>query len=221
MNTGYVLGSALGEAIGPTLLMFGLSALALQHERKTKMGWARALSLFIVAVLLCAVANVVMFFSVPALLTDTGVTAWGLVQIFVLPLLVSMMTIQLFWPRQPIQPLAATRRFLRPPFYSPKRINTPLKRVGYVLFWVGALLTVGALLAFAVLRFRPGYWGNFLYGLFVGWPSEFVDDLAGYWGRPYRIVIAIGLVIWFVGFVLSYAHDQTIGRFVRWVKTGQ
>jgi hypothetical protein len=221
MNTGYVLGAALGEAIVPTLLMFSLSALGLQHERKARMGWARVLSLFVVAVLLCALANAIMFFSVPTLLTDSGVTAWGLVQIFVMPLLISVLTIQLLWPRQSIQPVAVAQRFLRPPFYSPARINTPLKRVGYVLFWIGAVLTVGALLAFAVMRFRPGYWGDFLYGLFVGWPSQFIDDLLGYWGRPYRIVAAIGLVVWLVGLFLSYAYDQTFGRFVRWVKTGQ
>lgn len=221
MNIGYVLGAALGEAIVPTLLMFGLSALALQHECKAKMGWARALSLFVVAVLLCAVANAVMFLSVPALLTDTGITAWGFVQSFVLPLLISVLTIQLLWPREPTQPLATVSRFLRAPFYSPTHINTPLKRVGYVLFWAGALLTIGALLAFAVLHFRPGYWGSFLYGLFIGWPLQFIDDLAGYWGRPYRIVTAIGFASWLVGFFLSYAHDQTVGRFVRWVKTGR
>jgi hypothetical protein len=210
MDTGYVVGEALRQAIVPTFFVFSLSALALQHERKAKMSYLRTLWLFVVAVLLCAIANAAIFLYLPVLVADTGVTAWSLVKSLVLPLLVSVITIHLLWPRQPMQPVATMRQLLHALFCNPSHVNTPLKRVGYVLFWVGALLTVVALLTFTLrwsLQGRRDY---------------FFHVLLNYdWASPYFIAIEIGCVMWLIGFFLSYAHDQTVGRFVHWVKTGQ
>ena len=102
MNVGYVLGAAFGSAIGPTLLMFGLSALAIQNHRKAKLGWGRALAFFIVAVLVGTAVNAVLYFSSPSLLTSSDFSAFDILQIFVLPLVVSVATLLLLWkPKTP------------------------------------------------------------------------------------------------------------------------
>jgi drug/metabolite transporter (DMT)-like permease len=102
MNIGYVLGAAFGSAIGPTLLMFGLSALAIQNHRKAKLGWWRTLALFVVAVLVGTAMNPVLYFFNPSLLTSTEFSTLDILQIFVIPLLVSVATILLLWkPKTP------------------------------------------------------------------------------------------------------------------------
>jgi len=97
MNASFVLGAAFGQAFAMTLIMFALSALAIQSQRKAKLGWKNTLTLFVVAEAVMTAINAMLFFSVPSLLTGKEESALSTVQTFVLPLIVSAGTLLLLW----------------------------------------------------------------------------------------------------------------------------
>lgn len=97
MNIGFVLGAAVGQAFAMTLIMFALSALAVQGSRKAKLGWKKTLSLFLVAMGIMTLINAAFFFVVPSLLTSKEESTLSIVQTFILPLIVSIGTLLLLW----------------------------------------------------------------------------------------------------------------------------
>jgi FtsH-binding integral membrane protein len=97
MNASFVLGAALGQAFAATLITFALSALAIQNQRKAKLGWQKTVTLFVIAVAIMTVINVVLFFSAPSLLTSKEESTLSIVQSLILPLTVSVGTLLLLW----------------------------------------------------------------------------------------------------------------------------
>ncbi len=93
MNTGYVLGAAFGQAFAMTLIMFALCALAIQSQRKAKLGWQKTLVFFSIAWAIMTIVNAILFFSAPSLLTSKEDSILSIVQTFVLPLIVSAGTL--------------------------------------------------------------------------------------------------------------------------------
>lgn len=97
MNASFVLGAAFGQAFAMTLIMFALSALAIQSQRKAKLGWQKTLTLFVIAVAIMTVINAILFFAVPSLLTSKEESTLSIVQTFILPLIVSAGTLLMLW----------------------------------------------------------------------------------------------------------------------------
>lgn len=97
MNTGFLLGTAFGGAFASTLLMFIISALAIQGQRKAKLGWQKTLLFFVVSVAIVTAINVVIFTFNPSLITSAEMSALSIFLEFVIPLLVSIGTLLLLW----------------------------------------------------------------------------------------------------------------------------
>ncbi len=108
---------------------------------------------------------------------------------------------------------------MRLPFYDTNRLDTPTKRVGYILLLLGVGITITSILIFSVIKFRPGYWGRgYFYSIFIGWPTEFIDDFMDQ--GIYRKVFFLGVCLSVIGFMISFAYDSTLGRLLHWIKTG-
>jgi hypothetical protein len=97
MNTGFVLGAAFGQSFAGVLIMFALSALALQSQRKAKLGWKKTLLFFLIALAVLTAINIALFFSNPSLLTNNEESVFGIFHTFGLPLIVSAGTLLLLW----------------------------------------------------------------------------------------------------------------------------
>lgn len=97
MNAGFVLGAALGQSFAGTLIMFALCALAIQSQRKAKLGWQKTLTLFAIALSIMTAVNALIFFSEPSLITSNDESVWSVLQSYVLPLIVSAGTLLLLW----------------------------------------------------------------------------------------------------------------------------
>lgn len=97
MNTGYVLGAAFGQAFVMILIMFSLCAIAIQGQRKVKLGWQNTLIFFTIALAIMTAINSFIFFSMPSLLTSGEESLLSIVQSYVLPLIVSAGTLLLLW----------------------------------------------------------------------------------------------------------------------------
>lgn len=102
MDFGFVLGSAFGGAFAMTLIMFTLCAVAIQSQRKAKLGWQKTLFLFAVSLTIMTAINLALFISTPSLLTDNEDSALSIIQTFILPLIVCAGTLLLLWkPKGP------------------------------------------------------------------------------------------------------------------------
>lgn len=102
MNAGFLLGSAFGGAFAMTLIMFALCAVAIQHQRKAKLGWQKTLMFFVIALIIMTAINLVLFISDPSLLTSNEESALSIIQTFIFPLIVSAGTLLLLWkPKGP------------------------------------------------------------------------------------------------------------------------
>lgn len=100
MNTGIILAVAFGQAFAGTLIMFAVSALAIQKQRKAVLGWQKTLLYFAIALMIMTVINAFLFFSNPSLLTSNETSAFSIFHGFVLPLLVCVGTLLLLWKPQ-------------------------------------------------------------------------------------------------------------------------
>lgn len=96
MTFSYILGTAVGGA-GIVLLWFPLSALAIQSQRKAKLGWKNALIYFLIAIGVMALINIAILLIQPSLLTSSDTNYFSLFHTMGLPLLVSIGTLMLFW----------------------------------------------------------------------------------------------------------------------------
>lgn len=97
MDTTHLLTAASGDAFSLTLIMFPLVVLAVQHERKAKLGIAQGLGLFVLSVIVCAAANAWVFYFYPSLLASPEQSSLDGLRRFGLPLLVSAITVLALW----------------------------------------------------------------------------------------------------------------------------
>jgi len=109
---------------------------------------------------------------------------------------------------------------MRLPLYNAARINSPGKRLGYVAFVTGIASASVSLALFLIGEFHPGYWGNVWEGVFFGWPQQFWRDWNYSSNAEYRRFCYGGAGIGILGWLFSYGYDATMGRLVRWVRTG-
>lgn len=108
MNYGAIFGFAVGQAFAGTLIMFALCALALQSQRKAKLGWKRTFFYFVISLAIMASLNIVIFLVWPAQRMGGETGYFGIFQMFVLPFLVSAATLLLLWKPKLTSPANAT-----------------------------------------------------------------------------------------------------------------
>ena len=109
---------------------------------------------------------------------------------------------------------------MRPPLFNSRRLDSPIKRVGYSALIVGVFVAIASLGLFFVFEFRPGIWTSTLCGLFFGCPSQFWRDWNDYYETSYRRICYGRVSLSLVGWFLSYGYEATIARFITWVRTG-
>jgi hypothetical protein len=97
VDIGYLVGSALGRAFLSTLITFAFAALAIQTQRKAKLGSRNAVTFFGIAFAIVSVVNVGLYLAVPTLLTDSAMTPLGLLQFLGLPFAVSVLVLRALW----------------------------------------------------------------------------------------------------------------------------
>ena len=101
--------------------------------------------------------------------------------------------------------------------YRPELQDTPLKRIGYLLFIVGLPITIGSLMHF-FHDFRPGQYGNPWRGIFLGWPNQISREIRHY---EHRQVLLSGIGLMTVGWMLSYGYNRLLGKLVQWIRVGR
>lgn len=97
MNNGFVFGAAFGSAFAGTLIMFAVSALAIQNQKKAKLGWQKTLLYFAIALATMTAINSFRFFANPSLLKSNETSLRSLFCDFGLPLIVSVGTLLWLW----------------------------------------------------------------------------------------------------------------------------
>lgn len=97
----FIIASAFGSAIASTILFFGLCAFVMQRQRKAKLGWMRGFKLFRIALFANTIVNTVLYLSIPSLLFERSGQEvsmwWTFLQPAIFPLLISGVTLILFW----------------------------------------------------------------------------------------------------------------------------
>ena len=97
MGIGAFVIGCIANAIGSLILMFPLAALAVKGHRKAKLGWGRGFVLLGVAVLLVSLTNFILFKIEPSLMRASELTLAGALQMFLVPLTVSLAVLYAFW----------------------------------------------------------------------------------------------------------------------------
>ena len=102
MGSGAFVVACLASAIGSLILMFPLAALAVRGHRKLKLGWGKGFALFGITILVVAILNFAFFSAKPALLNSSEMSLLSSVQMFLVPLAVSLAVLYVLWrPKAP------------------------------------------------------------------------------------------------------------------------
>ncbi len=91
------------------------------------------------------------------------------------------------------------------------RLNSPIKRVGFVVSIFGSLLFAASVIGYISNRRN--------YGVYV---DEFFREsvLMGYWAHWYQILGGIGFWMAATGLLVVLFYDKTIGRLMLWIRFG-
>ncbi|SXH14439.1 hypothetical protein [Klebsiella pneumoniae] len=94
------------------------------------------------------------------------------------------------------------------------KLNTPTKRVGIIVFFVGCAIAFSSALSADLLRR-----GDFLWNLW-----RFVSDAVtfhhSYRNVASRLFFAAGFYLMIIGFLFSYLYDLTAGKLISWIRNG-
>ncbi len=211
-----LLAHIFGSGLVSALLFFSLTYLIFSKRLKFKFSSLKFVALLLLSAL---VIGIIQYIDPQSFRSDD--TFWSLFFIFGVPIIISWVVIKIAYFLGP--KMASFENIARHvlPYNSPK-LNTPIKRFGYLLLILGSSIAIISLLTFSFYEFLPGYWDNFLYGLFIGWPSEFVEELFKYkYTGRYRQIIGISVGLASIGFLLSIAYDKTVGIIATWIRTGK
>ena len=85
---------------------------------------------------------------------------------------------------------------------------TPINRIGFVVFCIGALLLVVSLLATVEFRYDGPHIANIYELLFLR---------ERYW---WQSTFRIGLPMAFFGAWFAWFYEPTVGRLIRWIRLG-
>ena len=89
---GYIVGSAIGEAIIPTLIMFALCVAATSKKFRS-LGWLRGIVRFLVAVGIAAAGNVALFILFPQAASSSAFSYVTIFQVAFIPLAASLVSL--------------------------------------------------------------------------------------------------------------------------------
>lgn len=92
-----------------------------------------------------------------------------------------------------------------PTLASPK-LNTPIKRLGFLVLVLGVAL---CLLTFIIFEVQYSH-RDFLDAMF--------NRPYNYWG--YKISMLCGLLLASVGYICSFQYEHTLGKLAKWVRSG-
>ncbi|HBT0133028.1 TPA: hypothetical protein MAZ80_003900 [Klebsiella pneumoniae] len=94
------------------------------------------------------------------------------------------------------------------------KLNTPTKRAGIIVFFVGFAIAFSSVLAADLLRR-----GDFLWNLW-----RFVSDAVvfhySYRNVESKLFFAAGFYLMIIGFLFSYLYDLTVGKLINWIRNG-
>lgn len=200
------LPSILGGGLASTLLLFPVAYLALAGQFKFKMSDGRKILLFLLCVPLVGAIQL-------ALGGVDSTLAYGFLELFAVPLLVPLLVClavifvayqfdrgRIRFPPSPLRWLGST----------PSTPSTPTTRAGFVVL-VASTLTFFVALAFHLLTFR--------YSRFDLWDFLFAEYMGH---RGIDVWIArISACTALLSYVLAYHYDRTVGRLLRWVRSGE
>ena len=93
---GYVVGTAIGEAVIPTLIMFALCAAAVSKRHEMPLGWLRGTARFIVAIGIAAAGNLALFLLFPQLASSSSFSYATIIQVAFIPLAASLISLLTF-----------------------------------------------------------------------------------------------------------------------------
>lgn len=94
---GYIIGAAVGEAVLPTMLFYGLAVAAIRSRRNEPLGWLRGSALFGLAVALVGLSNIVIYAAAPGQIMRAELNQLAILQSLLIPLTVSVLVLLLFW----------------------------------------------------------------------------------------------------------------------------
>jgi hypothetical protein len=87
------------------------------------------------------------------------------------------------------------------------RLNEPRRRIAFLVFVLGIAICAGT---FVIYEIRDPY---------IGFLDAMFNRPFNYYG--YKIAMAIGLALAGTGYITAFHYDSTVGRIIRWIKTGK
>lgn len=94
------------------------------------------------------------------------------------------------------------------------KLNTPTKRAGMFVFFVGFAIAFSSSLSADLLRR-----GDFLWNLWR-FVSDAVTFHLSYRNVASKLFFAAGFYLMIIGLLFSYLYDQTIGKLINWIRNG-
>lgn len=109
-----------------------------------------------------------------------------------------------------------------------KKLNTPTKRIGAIFVIIGVLfmLTASVIRTYKYATFwNPYSQPPKAYQYILIWLDKLTDSLITSlslhtWSSDFSILMLTGFCLFIVGMLMSYLYDVTIGRVIKWIKTG-
>jgi hypothetical protein len=194
---GYLASQALGEAVVPTLLWFGICALAYQGSRKVRLSCKRAIVLFGCSLPTVAAFSFVLYYNDPHSALTSGFGWRDVSRGFYAPIIASLSALLLFGPSH-AQPAIAAR--------PARQLDTPGKRIAALVALTGGLICAGAFVAFEMSDH------------YVGFARALFDSPHRYVG--FKLVMITGALLATLGGLFAFLYDETLGRIAAWTNTG-
>lgn len=213
-----IIFSAMGMALGALIITFPIAVILVRVLRFEKLP---LLNLFPLLGFCVAFLTPIYLFE-DLINNSVNLTNWDFLFSLIFPFLIPIIILSLYWrPKPPItQALPAkvnptslqstdaadtvtvvpTKVNRNPP--TPSRLNTPGKRLWFLVFVFGLVL------------------GAVTYTVFeIKYPRDFMDSILSSYPRytSYRIAMAISVSAIVSGLLMSYLYDYTIGRLFNWV----
>ncbi len=197
MNT---LTFVIGSGFVSTLIFFPIAYYALTGQFKFKFSSSKIAWLFFLSIPLVGVLQAILG-------GGNSESLFGWFVLFVIPLAACLTVIFATYRLSLTHPEEPRGGGIAAAINAP--LNTPQKRVAFLLIWVGVLVMLFSMV------FCPYTLSTFIY-LAIQKP---VIGMGASYGS-YIIVFWIGFIVAIAGAVSAYAYDNTVGPLMRWIKGG-
>lgn len=210
--------SAIGMSLGYLIITFPIAVILVRVLRFEKLPLLKLFPLLGFCVVFLTPINLFRI----VIDDSVNLTNWEFLLSFLIPLLIPLIILSLYWrPKPPItQALPAkvnptslqapevadtvtivpTKVNRNPP--TPSRLNTPGKRLWFLVFVFGLVLAVVTYAVFEI-KYTRDFW-DAIFSTYTRYTS-------------YRYAMAISVSAIVSGLLMSYLYDHTIGLLIKWV----